>query len=114
MEQVINAKAILKKKPKEEKVQGRSYTSNATKLLKHLDRLEIIQKGGRPKPVMFHMSPANPCNLTCSFCCFANRSMKEMLTVAQMKSAIDQFVALGVLGYGVYRRWRTNSTSKTR
>ena len=47
---------------------------------------------------MFHMSPANPCNLTCSFCCFANRAMKEMLTVEQMKSAIDQFVALGATG----------------
>jgi organic radical activating enzyme len=82
----------------EEKVQGRSYTSNHVKLLKHMDRLKIIQDGGRPKPVMFHMSPCNPCNLTCSFCCFANRSMKEMLTVKQMKSAIDQFAALGVLG----------------
>lgn len=81
-----------------DKVQGRSYTSNHVKLLKHLDRLEIIQKGGRPKPVMFHMSPCNPCNLTCSFCCFANRAMKEMLTVEQMTKAVDQFAELGVLG----------------
>ena len=100
MEQVINISKIKKKKtiPDENKVQGRSYTSNHVKLLQHLDRLQIIQDGGRPKPVMFHMSPCNPCNLTCSFCCFANRSMKEMLTVAQMKKAIDQFVELGVLG----------------
>jgi organic radical activating enzyme len=82
----------------ENKVQGRSYTSNHVKLLKHLDRLKLIQDGKRPKPVMFHMSPCNPCNLTCSFCCFANRAMKEMLTVEQMKSAIDQFHALGVTG----------------
>ena len=82
----------------EEKVQGRSYTSNHVKLLKHMDRLQLIQNGERPKPVMFHMSPANPCNLTCSFCCFANRAMKEMLTLEQMKSAIDQFADLGVLG----------------
>jgi MoaA/NifB/PqqE/SkfB family radical SAM enzyme len=81
-----------------DKVQGRSYTSNNVKLLKHMDRLSIIQSGGRPKPVMFHMSPCNPCNLTCSFCCFANRTMKEMLTLEQMQSAIDQFAALGVLG----------------
>lgn len=80
------------------KVQGRSYTSNHVKLLKHLDRLEVIQSGGRPKPIMFHMSPCNPCNLTCSFCCFANRSMKEMLTVEQMEKAVDQFAELGVLG----------------
>ena len=96
--QVINASAIMKKKQKvpEDKVQGRSYTSNHVKLLKHMDRLQIIQDGGRPKPVMFHMSPANPCNLTCSFCCFANRAMKEMLTLNQMKSPIDQIADLGV------------------
>lgn len=82
----------------EEKVQGRSYTSNHVKLLKHMDRLQLIQNGQRPKPVMFHMSPCNPCNLTCSFCCFANRAMKEMLTLEQMKSAINQFADLGVLG----------------
>jgi len=96
---IINASKILKKKTIiEDSVQGRSYTSNHVKLLKHMDRLQIIQDGGRPKPVMFHMSPCNPCNLTCSFCCFANRSMKEMLTLDQMKSAIDQFADLGVLG----------------
>ena len=82
----------------ETKVQGRSYTSNHVKLLKHMDRLSIIQKGGRPKPVMFHMSPCNPCNLTCSFCCFANRNLKEMLTKEQMIKAVDQFAELGVLG----------------
>jgi hypothetical protein len=60
--EIINASAIMKKKKTipEDKVQGRSYTSNATKLLKHMDRLQIIQDGGRPKPVMFHMSPDTP------------------------------------------------------
>lgn len=82
----------------EEKVQGRSYTSNHVKLLKHLDKLKIIQDGGRPSPVMVHISPCNPCNLTCSFCCFANRSMKEMLTVEQMKKALDSFRYLGATG----------------
>ncbi len=47
---------------------------------------------------MFHMSPCNPCNLTCSFCCFANRELKEMLTFEQMKTAIDSFVQLGATG----------------
>jgi len=98
--EVINTSKLKKKKQKpiEEKVQGRTYTSNHVKLLKHLDRLKIIQDGGRPKPVMFHMSPCNPCNLTCSFCCFANRNLKQMLTLDQMKKAIDQFVELGVNG----------------
>jgi len=80
------------------KVQGRSYTSNTTKLLKHMDRLQLIQHGERPQPIMVHMSPCNPCNLTCSFCCFANRAMGEMLTLEQMKSALDQFRALGAVG----------------
>lgn len=79
-------------------VQGRSVTSNHVKLLKHLDKLQIIQQGGVASPVMFHMSPCNPCNLTCTFCCFANRAMKDMLTVDQMKKAIDSFRALGTKG----------------
>lgn len=82
----------------EKQVQGRTYTSNASKLLKHLDKLKLIQDGKRPSPVMFHMSPCNPCNLTCSFCCFANRTMKEMLTMEQMKKAIDSFAELGTKG----------------
>ena len=82
----------------EEKTQGRTYTSNHVKLLKHLDKLKLIQDGKRPSPVMFHMSPCNPCNLTCSFCCFANRAMKQMLTFEQMKKAIDSFAELGATG----------------
>jgi MoaA/NifB/PqqE/SkfB family radical SAM enzyme len=86
-----------------EKTEGRSYTSNHVKLLKHLDKLQTIQEGMAgefrvPSPVMFHMSPCNPCNLTCTFCCFANRAMKEMLTLEQMKKAIDSFAKLGVTG----------------
>ena len=43
--EIINASAILKKKQTipEDKVQGRSYTSNHVKLLKHMDRLQLIQ-----------------------------------------------------------------------
>jgi len=82
----------------QEPVQGRTYTSNVSKLLKHLPKIKLLQDGKRPSPVMFHMSPANPCNLTCSFCCFANRTLKEMLTLDQMKKAIDSFVELGATG----------------
>jgi MoaA/NifB/PqqE/SkfB family radical SAM enzyme len=86
-----------------EKTEGRSYTSNHVKMLKHLDKLQTIQQGMAgefkvPSPIMFHMSPCNPCNLTCTFCCFANRAMKEMLTLEQMKTAIDSFVELGTTG----------------
>ncbi len=81
-----------------EPVEGRTYTSNVSKLLKHLDKIKLLQDGKRPSPVMFHMSPCNPCNLTCSFCCFANRTLKEMLTYEQMTKAIDSFVELGATG----------------
>jgi organic radical activating enzyme len=79
-------------------VEGRTYTSNVSKLLKHLPKIQLLQDGKRPSPVMFHMSPSNPCNMTCSFCCFANRTLKEMLTMDQMKKAIDSFVELGATG----------------
>jgi len=82
----------------EDKVQGRTFTSNVSKLLKHLPKIQLLQENKRPSPVMFHMSPCNPCNLTCSFCCFANREMKEMLTFDQMRKAIDSFAELGTKG----------------
>lgn len=80
------------------KVEGRTYTSNSSKLLKHLDKLKDLQDGKRPSPIMFHMSPCNVCNLTCSFCCFANRTMKEKLSYEQMTKAIDAFAELGTTG----------------
>jgi organic radical activating enzyme len=79
-------------------VQGKSFTSNTTKLLKHLDKLELIQNGKVPSPVMVHMSICNPCNLTCSFCCFANRAMKEILSLDRIKLALDQYKELGATG----------------
>ena len=36
----------------DDKVQGRSYSSNLTKLVKHLDKLENIQQGKPASPVM--------------------------------------------------------------
>ena len=47
-------------------VQGRSYSSNLTKLLKQLPKLQNMQEGKPASPVMAHMSITNYCNLTCS------------------------------------------------
>ena len=58
-------------------VQGRSYSSNLTKLLKQLPKLDNLQKGKPPSPVMAHMSITNYCNHTCSFCCFATGIVRE-------------------------------------
>jgi intein/homing endonuclease len=79
-----------------DKVQGRSFTSNHVKLLKHMDKLQLIQDGAPPSPVMVHMSIINACNLTCSFCCFANRDLTDRLDTARAKRAIESFKKIGV------------------
>ena len=80
------------------KVQGRSFSSNTTKLLKHLDKLKRIQEGDPPAPIMAHISLINACNLTCSFCCFANRDMTERLSLTKVKQALNSFKKIGVTG----------------
>lgn len=77
---------------------SRSVTSNTAKLLHHLPELQAFQEGKQVVPPMFHMSICNPCNLTCSFCCYAGRVMKEILPVDKAKKAIDSFAALGTKG----------------
>tara|TARA_R110000824_G_scaffold28264_11_gene95230 strand:- start:9817 stop:10881 length:1065 start_codon:yes stop_codon:yes gene_type:complete len=80
------------------KTQGRSYTSNTTKLLKHLDKLKDIQDGKPPSPIMAHISLINACNLTCSFCCFANRDLTERLSTEKVKQALRSFKKIGITG----------------
>ena len=80
------------------KVQGRSFTSNVSKLLKHLDKLKILQEGGVPSPIMIHMSISNRCNISCSFCCFSNRQVDEVLSLDKIKKALVSFRKLGVRG----------------
>jgi len=80
------------------KVEGRSFTSNHVKLLKHLNKLKKIQDNESPSPVMVHMSLINACNLTCSFCCFANREMTDRLATDKVLQALDSFKKIGVTG----------------
>ena len=80
------------------KVEGKSFSSNTTKLLKHLDKLKNIQDGLPPSPVMAHISLINACNLTCSFCCFANRDLTDRLPTEKVKQALDSFKKIGVTG----------------
>jgi pyruvate-formate lyase-activating enzyme len=82
----------------ENKTEGRSFTSNHVKLLKHLDKLKLIQDGKPPSPVMAHISLINACNLTCSFCCFANRDLKDRLSTEKVKQALDSFKKIGITG----------------
>ena len=76
-------------------IQGRSYTSNNVKLLKHLDTLQDLQHN-KIKPIMIHLAITNVCNLNCSFCCFKNRSKADKLTLAQIAKVLDSFKLLGV------------------
>lgn len=94
----IENKESLTKDKELPKVEGRSYTSNVSKMLKHLDKIKVIQDKGVPSPVMLHISIINACNLTCSFCCFANRNLKDRLSIEEIKKALKSFRELGTLG----------------
>jgi MoaA/NifB/PqqE/SkfB family radical SAM enzyme len=76
-------------------INGKSFTSNNTKLLKHLDVLSELQDG-LARPIMVHLAITNVCNLNCSFCCFKNRNKKDKLTLEQIVKVLDSFYALGV------------------
>ena len=78
-------------------IEGKTYTSNNVKLLKHMDRLTAIQQKKLARPILLHISPINACNLTCSFCCFANRDLTDRLSLEQMKECVSQFKELGLL-----------------
>lgn len=82
----------------QQKTEGRSFTSNHVKLLKHLDKLKRIQEGKSPSPVMAHISLINACNLTCSFCCFANRDLSDRLPTHKVKQALEAFKKIGITG----------------
>ena len=79
-------------------VQGRSFSSNLSKLVKHMDKLENLQQGKPPSPVMAHISLTNACNLTCSFCCFANRDISDKMPTEKVFQALESFKAIGVTG----------------
>jgi len=76
------------------KVVGQTYSSNITKLLKHLDTLQCLQRG-IVKPIMVHVALTNVCNLKCSFCCFANRKKSGYVDFEKLKIGIDGFKYLG-------------------
>jgi organic radical activating enzyme len=76
------------------KVIGQTYSSNTSKLLKHLDVIKGMQEG-KAKPIMIHLSPTNVCNLKCTFCCFANRTRGEILDLDRLKKCVKDFRSLG-------------------
>ena len=47
---------------------------------------------------MAHISLTNACNLTCSFCCFANRDISEKMPTEKVFQALESFKAIGVTG----------------
>src|SRR6056300_1617432 len=97
-----NGEAIFNEDGSIRKIQegedGRSYSSNLAKLLKQLPKLQNLQEGKPPSPVMAHISLTNACNLTCSFCCFANRDISEKMPTEKVFQALESFKAIGVTG----------------
>ena len=63
-----------------------------------MDKLQDLQQGKPASPVMAHISLTNACNLTCSFCCFANRDISEKMPTEKVFQALESFKAIGVTG----------------
>jgi len=72
------------------------YTSSNAKLLHHLDRLQLIQKGIF-KPIMLELAPTNKCDLNCVFCSVANRDQSKELSLNDIINAVKTFKHLGLL-----------------
>jgi len=72
------------------------YTSSEAKLLHHLDRLQLIQKGIF-KPIMLELAPTNKCDLNCIFCSVANRNRSLELSLNDIINAAKTFKHLGLL-----------------
>jgi MoaA/NifB/PqqE/SkfB family radical SAM enzyme len=72
-----------------------SITSNDVKLYKHLDRLQMLQKGVA-SPVLLTLSPTNSCNLNCTCCCFSERDKSLELDYNFLKESLIQFKKLGI------------------
>lgn len=73
-----------------------SCTSNVSKLLKHLPKLELLQKG-IVSPIMVHIMVTHKCQLKCNYCCFKNRQGKFLdMDFEVFKEGLTQFKDLGV------------------
>lgn len=77
---------------------GRNYTSNTAKLLKHLPMLHAMQTAKKVQPVMIHLAPLNGCQISCKYCCYGSRSLKQSLTWEQVKYSLDSFATMGTKG----------------
>jgi len=73
-----------------------SCTSNVSKLLKHLPKLDLLQKG-IVSPIMVHIMVTHKCQLNCNYCCFKNRQGKLLdMDFEVFKEGLIQFHSLGV------------------
>ena len=74
----------------------KTYTSNISKLLKQMDKLQNIQENKDISPVQIHVAPTNKCNLSCSFCCFADRDKEEEWEYKTLFNLIGDAAYMGV------------------
>lgn len=75
--------------------EGKTHTSNNTKLLKHLDTLQLMQNGVA-RPILLEIIPTHRCNLNCVHCCFKNRIDREAdIDFDILALALESFRKLG-------------------
>lgn len=70
------------------------FTSDSTKFFWHQDVMEAL-KNGKGRPIVSHIMPTDICDRTCGFCSVQRRD-KDVLTMHQIRTYLDQLVPLGL------------------
>lgn len=73
------------------------YTSTATKLFNHLNRLKSIRDYNKWYPINIQLCPTNKCNLNCDYCSVSKRDKTLELKWKECKEIIDKFNEVGAL-----------------
>lgn len=77
----------------------KDITSNGQgNLLRHPEKMALIQAGKTPSPIMVHLALTNVCDITCDTCCYANRKFTEELSLNQAHLAVENTRRLGTTG----------------
>ena len=50
------------------------------------------------RPITAEIHPSNACNMSCSYCMYADRQDGKELSLEEMKTAFDKLIRMGVEG----------------
>ena len=78
-------------------IKSRSYSSNLTKLVKHLDKLENIQQGKPTSPVMKYIS-LTKCNPDILSVVSPTETSQKKMPTEKVFRKLESFKAIGVTG----------------